>query len=139
MAKVILSDPTVKLHGTFGGFIFKEMYGKQFMHAQPRHSCGSKASAEEKEKVRRLNIIDHAVALIQEHFYGLIEDKKDGRKALQVVQEQMAKYETYRAYARRKYDEWHSLTKSDGKLTYAIFNAYVYNYEPSFGRKKSKK
>ena len=139
MAKVILSDPTVRLRGTFAGYVFSIRYGKQFMNAQIPHKCKSNARAEEKNKVRRHNILNEAVALIQEHYYDEVKGSGDAKKALQVVQLQIANYENYRAYAGRKYDEWHEKTKSDGKLVYAIFNAYVYKYEPSFAKKKSKK
>lgn len=135
MAKIKLKDPNAKLRGVFGGFMFKVINGEQYVFAQRTYEYSKDDPPATREAFRRHDVINTAIKNIQLHYSKDAFTQADTK----AIQEQMNKYGTYYAYAFRKYNEWHKMTKSDGKLEQGIVESYIYGTTPKFVKPKNKK
>lgn len=113
-----------QLRGRFAGLLFQVRYGKQYMYTitYPHpYETPKGTPRERREKIRRNWVVAQAVKRIQRHFY----EKTKANGDIAAIQEQINKYETYRAFVSRYYDKWHKFTTSHGKLAGALAHYYI--------------
>lgn len=137
MAKIRLKQKGAQLRGRFAGLLFQVRYGKQYMYTiiYPNpYETPKDTPRERKEKIRRNWVVMHAVEHIQRHYYE--QNKANGDIA--ATQEQINKYETYRAFVSRYYDQWHKFTTSHGKLAGGLAHYYITREIPDFVASKMK-
>ena len=120
-----MKEADATLSGTFCGMVYRNIGGKQHAHLQLPTPLPKNATAADKARQRKQQVVMWAVGSIQMMLY-----EQGQEKSVRRMQELADQYNTFHHHAVRKYEEWRERFTDDRGFARAIAYWYVTKQYP---------